>query len=165
MSELLASRLLATSKYEGAIVARIQFPSGATFIWACAVTMLISGPVRGQIVEPWVVVGFVPHPAFDSTDNTYFIAANRIERRLLPCGLRAFWDYSGKFSGFDPNGTLIVVDGYISHEHEERDTDEYDESDTYELIPMTLDEAEVLLAITRQCIPDAYIQMSTYAGE
>ena len=105
--------------------------------------LLLSGPTYGQTAEPWVIVGFVSHPAAEWTDKIS-VAAKKIGKRLQPCGLSVFWDFSGKFSGVNPNGTVFVVDQRRA---------------------MTMPQAKRLLAVARRCVPDAYIKAGAYYGE
>lgn len=128
---------------EDAKLAKILFSRNLAAGLAFATSLFLTGPTYGQTSEPWVIVGFVTHPAYEWTDKIS-VVAKRTENLLKPCGLTVFWDYSGKFSGFNPNGTVLVVDGHAS---------------------MTMSQAKRLLAIARKCIPDAYIKRGVYSGE
>lgn len=89
----------------------------------------------------WVVLGSVETP-----DNNYTpqveSAVDGIEASARRCRLKPYHDFSSKFRGFSSGFTAVVVGAYASKTSAER-----------------------VLARARKCLPDAYLQRGSYAGE
>lgn len=90
----------------------------------------------------WVVLGSIKSPD-NSFTNATLAEARRLEAAGRRCGVKAFWDFSSKFSGFAAGYTVVVAENpYASR-----------------------DRAEAVLAKVRPCVPQAYFKQGRYAGE
>jgi hypothetical protein len=114
------------------------------FLASLVFLVSVSGLAQAQDGRFWVIVGYVDHPPMEWTDAVMVKAAD-LENRLAACGLRPFWDWTAKFVGFNPNGrgTVFVIDGAARPRAQ----------------------AEMILALARPCVPDAYVKAGDYLGE
>ena len=116
---------------------------GRSFVFAALLAM--AAPAMAKAQEWWVIVSFVDHPPFQWTDAV-MDRANHLERTLAPCGLGVWWDWTGKFDGFNPNGrgTVFVINTAQR---------------------LSKSQAQRILTLARSCQPDAYIKQARYLGE
>lgn len=84
----------------------------------------------------WVVYGSVKQGVNDPR------VFNAMQKKLRPCGIEPFNDFSFKFSGFATGLEVYVSGAYPSKS-----------------------EAALVLKGVKRCAPDAYIKQARYAGE
>ena len=102
-------------------------------------------PTVGLAEDWWVVVGYFDHPPLE-WDDGILKQGQDLEADLSGCNMRVFWDFAGKFEGFntDSRGTVFVVDTPKA---------------------LTELEAEELAEAAALCVPDAYSKTARYFGE
>lgn len=96
--------------------------------------------------EEWLVVlGFFDHEP-GGWDDAILDQGQKLEADLKGCNLSPFWDWAIKFNGYneDGRGTVFII---------------------YSPTALTKSEAESMLETAAPCVPDAYVQAMTYAGE
>ncbi|MBK5960769.1 hypothetical protein CCR97_21550 [Rhodoplanes elegans] len=102
----------------------------------------VTMPATGADSGWWVVLGAIRSPDNSFTDAT-LAEARRLEAAGRRCGVKVFWDFSSKFSGFVAGYTVVVAENpYASRER-----------------------AESVVAKVRGCVPQAYFKQGRYAGE
>jgi hypothetical protein len=89
----------------------------------------------------WVVVASSPAPGLEWTARDDALLAD-VARRLRPCGLEAFNDWSDKFEGLRPGYHVAVLGAYA-----------------------TRGEGEAILRAVLACAPDANLRRLRYYGE
>ncbi len=110
-----------------------------------ALVLMTCLPAAAVADEWFVIVSYVDHPPFEWTDAV-LDRARYLETALAPCGYSVWWEFVGKFGGFNPNGrgTVFIVDPVPD---------------------LSKSQAEHILARVRPCIADAYIKRGRYFGE
>jgi hypothetical protein len=96
--------------------------------------------------EEWhVVLGFFDHEP-GGWDDAILDQGQQLEADLKACNLSPFWDWATKFDGYndDGRGTVFIV---------------------YSPTSLTQSEAETMLDAAAPCVPEAYVQAMSYAGE
>lgn len=86
----------------------------------------------------WIVIASFRNDGAARNDSSIRLASQQVAR----CGLRAFNDFSSKFSGFQSGYDVVVVGAYPVRSSADR-----------------------YLRQVQRCVPSAYLKEATYLGE
>lgn len=110
-----------------------------------AAVLTLASPAAARASEWFVIVSYVDHAPFEWDDDVR-TRGEYLESTLSRCGFGVWWDFVGKFEGFnaDGRGTVFIADAVPG---------------------LSKSQAQQVLNAVEPCAPDAYIKNGSYSGE